>query len=164
MTSSVPGKRESGLRIRVAPESVALASWPLRDRPLRAWALLAAVAGASLLVGRFAPSVLYGWLALAILALTSWRNWLPVRFEINSNGVTETAVWRTRRIPWTAVAQHEIHREGVLLLPDAAVNALSPLRGLYVPWGSRRQDVLANLEYYLSPWSGESRSSIHPSR
>lgn len=163
MASSVPGKRESGLRIRVAPESVQLSCWPLRDRPLRAWGLLGLVVAASVLVGRVAPNVQYGWLALAVLLVTSWRTWLPVRFEIGSGGVTETVLWRKRRIPWTAIAQHEVHREGVLLLPDLAVNALSPLRGLYVPWRAHKQDVLANLEYYLSPWNGESRSSVRPS-
>ena len=161
--SSVPGKRESSLRIRVAPESVVLSAWPLRDCPLRSACLLAATVGASAVVARFSPSAAYGWLTFAMLLFISRRTWLAVRYEINSQGVIEMSLWRRRRIPWSAIAQHEVHREGVLLLPDAAVNALSPLRGLYIPWGRRRQVVLDNLEYYLAPWSGESRSSVRPS-
>ena len=161
MPSSAPGNSELGLRIRVAPEAVTIVSWPLRDAPLRSWAAIALAAGVGALVGRYSPSAIYGWIAFVAMCITLWRVWLSVTFELNSNGVKQTVMWRSRRIPWTAIPQYEVCREGVLLLPDAVVNGLSPLRGLYLPWGAHRQEVLAHLEYYLSTWPAPPRSAAH---
>ena len=109
-------------------------------------ALLAAVSG---LVGWRSPQVAYGGIALAALLIVTWRTWLPRRFEIGATGVQERVLWRKRLIPWHAILQYEISPGGVLLMPDPVVNGLSPLRGIYIPWGQRRQELLAQLEYHL---------------
>jgi hypothetical protein len=106
------------------------------------------------MVGRWASgSIAMGCLVGGTLLVTSWRSWLPVAFEIGPSGVTQIVGWRKRRIPWTAILQYQVCLHGVLLLPDAVVTRLSPLRGIYLPWGRQRQEVLANFEYYLQSWA-----------
>ena len=163
MSSSAHQPRESGLRIRVAPEEVTLDNWPLRQQPITSLAALALATAASCLVGWAATHWAVGAIAATALAITLWRTWLPVRYEIGGGGVTQVLFgrWR-RRIPWTAIVQFQVLTDGVLLLPDAAVTPLSPLRGLYLPWGRQRDAVLANLDYYMQGWRTPVRNSTQP--
>jgi hypothetical protein len=50
---------------------------------------------------------------------------------------------------WSSVRHFHVRGDGVVLLFDPEVTALSPLRGVYLRWGTKREAVLANLEYYL---------------
>ena len=163
MPSSARHPRETGLRIRVAPEEVRLTDWPLRQRPFSSFVALALVGGASWLVGWAAQRWEVGAVAALVMAVTLWRTWLPVRYEIGGGGIVQVLFgrWR-RRIPWTAILQYEIRSDGVLLLPDAVSTPLSPLRGLYLHWGDQREELLANLDYYLQSWHA-ARHSTHDS-
>jgi hypothetical protein len=164
MPSSARQPREAGLRIRVAPEEVTLDTWPLRQRPVSSLAVVASGIAVSWLVGWAANHWAVGAIAAAALAITLWRAWLPVRYEIGGGGITQVLFgrWR-RRIPWTAILQFQVLTDGVLLLPDASVTPLSALRGLYLPWGRHRDAVLANLDYYLHGWRTPARHSTHNS-
>jgi hypothetical protein len=88
-------------------------------------------------------------MAAGLLALTLWRTLLPVTFEIGVSGVTQVVVGRRRRISWPAIRGYEVRGNGVVLVPDAEITPLSPLRGLYIPWLDQRDRVLAAVEYYL---------------
>ena len=149
MPSSAP-QQEIVQRIRVAPEEVTLAVWPLRQRPVSSLAAVAIAAGVSWLVGSsWQPWA--GAVAAAIFAVTLWRMWLPVRYEIGVSGVTQIVLGLRRRIPWPAIRNYVVYADGVLLVPDAEVRPVSPLRGLFLPWLDRREKVLANVEYYVNP-------------
>jgi len=160
--SRLPSHSGGGLRIRVAPEEVSLTDWPLRQRPLGSLLALAAAGGLSWLVGWAATRWEVGAVVAAALAVTLWRTWLPVRFEINSGGIAQVLFGRwKRRIPWSAIQAYDIRSDGVLLVPDVVITPLSPLRGLYLHWGDQRDAVLANLEYYVHGWRAASRHSTH---
>jgi hypothetical protein len=151
------------MRIRVAPDEVTLIDWPLQQRPVTAIIALALAGAASWLVGWATQRWELGALAAAVLAVTLWRTWLPVRYVINSSGIAQVIFGRwKRRIPWSAVGTYEIRTDGVLLVPDAALTPLSPLRGLYLHWGDQREAVLASLEYYVHGWRAASHNSTHP--
>jgi hypothetical protein len=150
------------LRIRVAPEEVSLTDWPLRQRPVSSLFALAIAGGTSWLVGWAANRWEVGAIAAAALGITLWRTWLPVRFEIGSGGIVQVIVGRfKRRIPWSAIQAYEVRQTGVLLLPDAVVTPLSPLRGLFLHWGDQREAVLASLDYYVHGWRTASHHSTH---
>lgn len=146
-------KSATPLRIRVAPEEATVRFWGLRDEPLATWLRIILGAAASGAVGSFLGSEWYGWGMLVVVLLTLWRTWIPLRFEIGPPGITQVVLRRRTRIPWTSILNYRICSRGVLLLPDAAVAPLSPLRGLYLPWGSQREQVIANIEYYLASWA-----------
>ena len=105
-----------------------------------------------------ASSTTVGAVAVFLLLLL-WRTWLPVRYELSGSGITQSIFGWRRRVPWISIQSHEIRRDGVLLVPDAALTPLSPLRGLYLHWGRHQSAVLAHLDYYLRPWSAGSRSA-----
>jgi hypothetical protein len=149
MPSSAHPARESSLRIRVAPEEVTIHDWPLRDRPLGSLLALTLGAAASWLVGWKTGQPTAGGLAAAVLAATLWRTWLPVRYELGGSGIVQTIFGWRRRISWIAIQRCEVKHDGVLLLPDATATPLSPVRGLYLHWGDKRDAVLAHLDYYL---------------
>jgi hypothetical protein len=160
MPSSAHHPREPGLRIRVAPEEVALVAWPLAQRPAGSLLVLALAGGVVWLVNRASGRWEVAALAAAALAITLWRTWLPVRFEMGSGGIAQVILGRfKRRIPWSAIQAYDVRTDGVLLVPDAVVTPLSPLRGLYLHWGGQREAVLANLEYYVHGWRNAPRHS-----
>ncbi|MBC7854780.1 MAG: hypothetical protein IAF94_15215 [Pirellulaceae bacterium] len=143
----------SPLRIRVAPEEVTVRFWGLRDEPLGTWLRVILGAGASAGVGTFLENEWWGWGTLALVLITLWRNLIPLRFEISPHGITQIVLGRRTRILWTSILNYQVYSRGVLLLPDAAVTPLSPLRGLFLSWGSQKERVLANIEYYLASWT-----------
>ncbi|MDX1945184.1 MAG: hypothetical protein SFU86_07240 [Pirellulaceae bacterium] len=149
MPSSLKPARDSGLRIRIAPEDVTLRSWPLVDQPLGSLLAIALAAGGSGLVGWRLGRWEAGLAAAVLLGLSLVRVWLPVRYELNSGGVIRTVFGWRRRIAWSAIRGYEQRLGGVLLLADAPATPLSPLRGLYIPWGRHRDSLLAACEYYL---------------
>ncbi len=143
----------SPLRIRVAPEEVTVRFWGLRDEPLGTWLRVILGALASAMVGRFLGNEWWGWGTLALVLITLWRSLVPLRFEIGPHGITQIVLGRRTRLLWTSILNYQVLSRGVLLLPDAAVTPLSPLRGLYLPWRSQKEPVLANIEYYLASWT-----------
>jgi len=123
------------------------------DRPLGSAIALAAALGLAGLAGWAASSVSVGITVGLLLAITLWKTWLPVRYQLGGSGITQQVLFWRRRIPWTAIRRHELRPGGVLLAPDAELTPLAPLRGLYLHWGSRKTEVLSHLEYYLQSWN-----------
>lgn len=137
------------LRIRVAPEPVEVTVWPLRDEPLITTAMLlvaaAVVAGVTLASQSFWPGIA----AFILLGCTLWRRILPITIAVGQSGVRQEILGRWSLIPWGSIHSLQIHPRGVLLLPDRTHNLLSPLRGVMIPLGRDKADILALLDYYL---------------
>ena len=70
MPSSTQPTRESGLRIRVAPEAVEIVDWPLVQRPLSSAAALLVAGAASGLAGYAAQSGTVAAVVAMLLCLT----------------------------------------------------------------------------------------------
>jgi hypothetical protein len=149
MASSIRPTRESSTRIRVAPEEVTIDDWPLRDRPLSSSLALTLAAGASWLAVWATGIPAAGAVMAGIFALTLWRTWLPVRYQLGSGGVVRSLLGWRRRIAWMSIRRHELRSDGVLLFPDGADTPLAPLRALYVHWSAQREAVIAQLDFYL---------------
>ena len=130
------------------PAAIRWQSWPLREHPLRT-ALVA--------LGLLAVGVVVGWLtgrahlavlAVAALAVSAWRLFVPVVFELGEAGIDRRILGRRRHIPWEAIHRHEVGPDGLLLLADEDRSPLCHLRALYVPWGAHAAEVLAQLRHY----------------
>jgi hypothetical protein len=152
MPSSIRPRREAGLRIQVAPTEVDLLDWPLVQQPLTTGASIAIVAIAATVVGLVSHPGL-GVLAAFCLLLTIWRLLIPRHYHFGGAGITERIFRFHRIIPWAAVGDCRVHPRGVLILPNVAATPLIALCGLFIQTGSRQDEVLANLEYYLYGWS-----------
>ena len=133
------------------PPSMRWWSWPLRENTLCAGLVLLGLAAAGIGIRQLTGATHLALLAVAVLAIALWRFFLPVQFELNADGVNQWLFGRCRQIPWKAICGYEVCSAGVLLLPRADRCPMDPLRGLYLPWGSRRDEVLARVRYYLDP-------------
>ena len=144
-TGSVPS---AGSFPRTAtPVPLAWRSWPVADS---VWELLSITALVVL-----TPLVVWGitgqraatlGCALDVLFLCA-RYYVPTQIELNALGVTTKVFGRSRRIPWIAIDRFVIGRRGVFLTSAGA--PLEVFRGLYLPWGGHREQILGALRYYL---------------
>lgn len=138
--STVPARR-------AAPPPLMWRVWPLEEGGPTAWLLALLLGGAVLLAGWQTHSAISALLAGGVAGLAAWRYFLPVYYEVNSHGVFQTVLGRRRRISWRNIGRVEMGRDGVLIAP---IDSLSPaLRGIYLPWGGHRAELLASIDYYL---------------
>ena len=133
------------------PPLVRWRSWPLRDAPLAALVVVAGLIGVGMLVQSQTGRLHLAIGAALVLALSAWRFFLPVTIELNAEGVHQWVLGRHRRIPWNEIRRHRVFRAGVLLLPHEQGPPIDVLHGLFLSWGRRRDEILAQLTYYLDP-------------
>ena len=149
------------IRSQPVPEPVHIVNWPLRDDGLWSLLLIAALVGIAGLCGSVSSSLSLGLLSFLMLALSAWRLWIPVTFALSSRGVNETILGRQRRISWPQIARYRVYSGGILLLTDTHETPLEPLRGLYIRWSGRRDELLELVQFFLDarqPAQGSTRS------
>ncbi|HXT57130.1 MAG TPA: hypothetical protein VN699_00780 [Pirellulales bacterium] len=153
--SSTPSPAVSARR--GPPPPIHWRSWPLEEGGLSAWLLSAVAVVVIVAVGLGTGSAQWALVACGILAAAAWRFFVPTHFELSAQGISQEVLGRQRRIAWRAFETSEICREGVFLRP--AGGALSFTRGLYLPWGAHRAEVLAFVDYYLGQIRHSSRTT-----
>jgi hypothetical protein len=131
------------------PPSFRWASWPAREHGLAAVMLVIGLVAVGFLVYRTTGHVHLAGMAVVALSVALWRFFLPVRYELNDDGVQQSVFGRHRGVPWDRVHRYEICRAGVLLLPFSDYCQMDVLRGLYLPWTRHRDDILNRVRYYL---------------
>jgi hypothetical protein len=149
MPSSLRPTRDSQVRLRAAPDEVTINDWGVRDRPLATSVALTLAAGASWLAAWASGSFAIGAIVAALLVAILWRTWLPVLYQLNGSGITQSVLGWRRHLPWTAFASYEARESGAFLYADSGGRPLGSLRGFLLPWGPRREQILAVLEFYV---------------
>lgn len=137
----------SQLAARHTPPPISWRCWPLADGGWRAAALSGVLVGGAAVVAWAMHSLVWGAMALLLLAAAMWRFFVPVVYELSALGVTQHIGRRQLRVAWSAVERCEICRDGIYLSSPGA--PLEKLRGLYIPWGNHRDAVLALVHYYV---------------
>ena len=123
----------------------------MRDSILSACVVLAGLTAAGMGVHAATGRLHLALFAVLVLTVALWRFFIPVLFELNTDGVNQWVFRRHRRISWNEIRRYEICSKGVLLLPHADSRPMDAFRGLYLPWRNRREEVLAQVHYYLDP-------------
>lgn len=144
--ASISGSAGSAPR-HLTPIPIAWRSWPVVDSIPEFICLAGAMVGVPYVVFDATGNLLVTVLCTAALATVIWRSFLPTTFEIGALGVTERFLGRTQRIPWISIDRFVVGRKGAFLSSSGA--PLEALRGVYLPWGPHRDQVLATLRYYL---------------
>jgi hypothetical protein len=142
-----------------SPPAIAWRVWPIRDEGRRAWLLAALVPLVALVCAAATGKPYLSLTGAALSALALWRLWIPVGFELQPKGLVQTLLGRKRITPWKDVRRCEIHDEGIVLFAAPQAAPWDALRGLYVPCGPRREEILVVLAYYikgLAPQDGSS--------
>ena len=133
---------------RGPPPPVAWRSWPLEEGGLSAWLLSTIAVAIIVAVGLTTGSAQWALIACGVLAASAWRFFVPTHYELSAQGVLIEVFGRQRRIAWRSFESAELCREGAFLRPGGGSWGI--VRGLYVPWGAHRAEVVAFVEYYLS--------------
>jgi hypothetical protein len=130
----------------VTPVPVAWRSWPIVDSLADFLLLTIGIVATIGIAYRFAGP-LTAIAAAIVLMVVTWRYFVPTMYELSALGVSENCVGRKRRIPWISIDRYLLGRRGAYL--SSAGAPLEMLRGLYLPWGSHREQVITTLRYYL---------------
>ena len=126
-------------------------SCPIRDTIPGAFVVLAGLSAAGIGVHAATGKLHLALFAVLALTLTLWRFFIPVLFELNTDGVNQWVFGRHRRISWNEIRHFELCSRGVLFLPHADCRPMDAFGGLYLPWRNCREEVLAHVHYYLDP-------------
>jgi hypothetical protein len=122
-------------------------SWPLASGGVQVWLLFGMVFVTFMTIAYAAGNFALAAAGALCVAISAWRLFVPVTFELDAMGITQHILGKTSRIPWTSIDRAEIGLEGVFLAAEG--QPLAALRGLYVPWEGQREAVLAQVEYYI---------------
>ena len=123
--------------------------WPLREERLASAIVLGVMVLVSVGIGYLGGTFWWGVVAAAALAVSLWRMWLPVEFQLSELGVSQSTVRRSWRRPWDTFAGYEVRNEGILLLPLEDNSLLGRLKGLYISFGNQRDEILEVVSEYL---------------
>lgn len=145
---------EQAAPAREVPPPLRWRSWPAGESLWRTFAGVAALTAAAGVVQWVAQRPALTCLAVAVLVIASWRFFLPVEFQLNEEGVEQRVLGRRCRIAWQAIEDHQVCASGVWLLPWPDRRPWATFRGLYLPWTTHREQVLAHIRYHLQS-SGE---------
>lgn len=151
------------LHIRIAPEETSYWRRPLREGDGAAWLAVLLSAAIGFVGGMRLESPLGGFLLGGCLLAVAYRAWLPQEIHVGPRGVT-VRIWGSPFSPavyrWTGFSRYDYRTGGVFFTSASTGGPLAPLRGLYLPWGAYREEVAANVEYYLQRWADS--STLHP--
>ena len=136
------------------PPLVRWRRWPVRDNFLAGALAIFGLIGAGAFVYWQTDKLHLAIGAAAVLVVASWRFFVPVTFELNAEGVHQWIWGRHRRIPWSEIRRHQVFSSGVLLLPYEEGSPIEIMQGVFLPWGLRRDEVMAQIRYYLDPTAG----------
>lgn len=162
MSTTTP--REPDVADQRPPLALTLRSLPLRDDPRCRWGLVAFALALAIIVGMATASLLWALAAVACLALAAWRALVPVSYEVSSFGVTERFLGRARRFPWRSIGHWEVLRSGIIVTPQPRPAPIDRLRSLFIPWGDRKEEIVALFHFYAgtSRLADSSRRSTSP--
>lgn len=86
-------------------------------------------------------SLFYMAVVLLLFAAALSDYLLPVRYEMTEEGASARTVFSTSRIRWEAVRKYYVDDSGIKLSPFENPTRLETYRGVYLRFGSRKDEV-----------------------
>lgn len=84
----------------------------------------------------------WGILGVAVLFLSGWTYFLPIKFSMDSEEIRKKSLFGTERKKWSQVKSIVPDKYGVLLSPFPQPTRLAKFRGLSVQFSGNREEVL----------------------
>lgn len=84
---------------------------------------------------------------VAVMASTA-EFWMPIRNRLDSRGAHVTVGLSTTSLEWAQVQRAILDDEGVKLSPVERSSRMAPFRGVFVRFGTRREEVLDRISAY----------------
>ena len=148
MTAVTP--RDAPFYLRTPAQNVRVTNWALRDDPWRSIPAVTVGLAAAIAAGAVSQTTWMGLAAALAVAVSLWRTWLPITYEFDPRGVTQTLLRRRRLVSWLALGDYRFTPRGVVLLPRGEPTWWSAAGALFVLWAGRQQEIAAIVEYYLA--------------
>ena len=146
-----------------APETLEWSVWPARERPAAALVLLASLAVLGVLIAQGTGDRILG-VAAPLFILGSVGSFIAkTRYRLTQDGVEVKALGVVRSRPWTEMRRATVDRGGVFLSPFESRSWLEAYRGVRLPFGGNRDQVVAFVETKL-PVTAEDGRGRRPSR
>ncbi len=107
--------------------------WSLWERKLTSLVLLSLIFGLTFAV-YVSTEKTYLALAAGILLLGSvGRMFVPMQFEMTTEGITRWTLGYRRSFPWADIHSYVLQEEGILILPHRIRYPLDAFRGVFIP-------------------------------
>ena len=107
--------------------------WSLWEQKLTSLAIFALTAGLSLTVYHVTGKSYLAITACVLLLGSVWRLFIPMQFELSTEGISRWTFGRRRMILWSDVRAYTFQEEGILILPHTARFSLDAMQGLFIP-------------------------------
>lgn len=135
-------------RTAAPPANLKVVNWPLRDDGIHAWAFVALVVGLAVAIGFVSNSFAVSVFGFVVMSLAMWRMWIPIAFEFGPRGIYQTVLHTKRRIAWSTIRRCVERKRGILLLFSEDSSPLANALGLYIRWGTSKEELLNIIGYY----------------
>lgn len=126
----------------IPEETLEWVSLPMRERPGATAYLIIIMIVAAWGAAVVMENLWWGIVGLALLFLSMWSYFLPVRFTLDGTGVKKKSLFGEEIRKWREVRSIIPDRYGVLLSPFAEPTRLAKFRGLSVQFSGNRKEVL----------------------
>lgn len=142
-------------RLRSSPAAISWRVWPLADGEGRAWLWLVLVGVFAFVAAEIMQEPIWGGVVLVLFLVSLRRLFVPVTYQLSSDGI-ERKMWRGwRRISWRKVRRYHVFPDGIFFAFTQEPEAFDSFRGVYVPLGRRvtlaiRKDALAIIRHYVN--------------
>jgi hypothetical protein len=124
-------------------------SWPAREHPLRALAVLLGLAIVGLVIWWRTGQAVLAWTGPMLVAATLWRFFLPVQYTVDDEGISQGILGRRGSRAWQSFRACEVCPGGVLLVPYSDYCPMDVVRSVFVPCLPLRNEVCARVRSHL---------------
>ena len=95
-------------------------------------------------------SPLLGITVFGVFLLTFWQTFVPMSFEINSDGIVHGTFGRKRFIAWEDIQSYRVQPTGILMFPHTNHYLLESFRGFFLPVPKElREDVQYRFTFFV---------------
>ena len=140
---------EGGVPVEDAPEILEWSVWPARDRPWAAAVLLVSLVVLGVLVAQGTGDRLLGIAAPTFILVSVGSFIARTHYRLTAETIEVRALGVSRARPWGEMRRATLDRDGLFLSPFEKRSWLEAYRGVRLPFGGNRDQVLAFVEAKL---------------
>lgn len=123
--------------------------WPMRERPLRSAAVIL-----FLMVVLWAIASAFGtaWIFVSAIILLVYLAgfFFPTRYLLGPESISARGLVSRKKRHWSGLKKYYVGKKGVHLSPYARPSRLESFRGIYLPFGGKREEILRFIEEKMS--------------
>ena len=133
-----------------SPRPLHYSVWLAVDQTGSFLLLLAFAATIGILAWHITGSILFGLFFLLLLSAMMWNVFLPIQYELNTDGVVRKVFGRKTIIAWEDIKHYRVRRDGILLFSQYERYSLEAFRGHFLPVpSSLMTEILYRFRFFV---------------